>query len=316
MLRRWALVLALLCVPVQSRGADGYLFPPEKRGDAVARLEVAVQPPPPPPAKGERLSGAVVRLTVTVEGRPQLEVEPPHLADVTDSWKQTFSQPTRSTIENHTIWRQTIQLEQVKPGVIPLPALKVRFRENPSAPWEEVEWTNILRDPRGLPPIETEESSETGSQWLRWAIPLAVLIGLMLGAAIWKRRWPGSTRPLPPDQWALQELTRIETTALPPEGDAERFHTLLSNVVRRYLAERFQLRAPQQTTAEFMEAVRQTSELSPDQQALLREFFERCDLAKFARASTTLAECHQVAEMARTFVRETAASSSRSPEKA
>jgi hypothetical protein len=305
---RWTLAAVILLASTPASWADGYAYPPEKRGDVVARLEVAVQEPPPPPAKGEPPPGATVRLTVTVEGGPQLEVEPPHLADVTDSWKQTPTEPTRTVVENHAVWRQTLPLEQAKPGVVPIPALKIRFRDSPSTTWEEVEWKDILREPRGLPPPEDPLEKPVQS-WLPWL--LLGLGALAVAVAYWglRRRLGSPSRPLPPDQWALQELSRIETTALPVDGDAERYHVLLSNVVRRYLAERFQLRAPQQTTAEFLASVRQAPELSADQQTLLRDFLERCDLAKFARAATTPEECRRAAEIARTFVRQTAPTS-------
>src|SRR5262249_40206262 len=144
-------------------------------------------------------------------------------------------------------------------------------------------WKDILREPRGLPPPE-EPLEKPVRSWLPWL--LLGLGALAVAVAYWglRRRLDSPSRPLPPDQWALQELARIETTALAVDGDAERYHVLLSNVVRRYLAERFQLRAPQQTTAEFLASVRQAPELSADQQTLLRDFLERCDLAKFARA--------------------------------
>ncbi len=86
-----------------------------------------------------------------------------------------------------------------------------------------------------------------------------------------------------------------------------RFHTELSDVVRRYLELRFQLRAPRQTTAEFLESMRDAPQLTGEQQALLRDLLERCDLAKFARAAAPPEECQAAAAMARTFVQQTAA---------
>jgi hypothetical protein len=116
------------------------------------------------------------------------------------------------------------------------------------------------------------------------------------------------------DQWAQREIQRIEGTLMPPQGEAETYHTQLSFIVRRYLTEQFGLHALQQTTTEFLEAVRQVpqvtaeqkTQLTTEQQALLRELFERCDLAKFARARTLPEECRRTAELARELVRQTA----------
>jgi DnaJ-domain-containing protein 1 len=92
---------------------------------------------------------------------------------------------------------------------------------------------------------------------------------------------------------------------LPEAGEVERYHTLTSDVVRAYLERRFSLPASHQTTAEFLDTMRRSPQLKPAQQRLLREFLERCDMAKFARAAPPPEECRQVAEMARCIVRET-----------
>src|SRR5262249_36005948 len=104
---------------------------------------------------------------------------------------------------------------------------------------------------------------------------------------------------------AIRELSRLESMGLPQHGQAERFHTLLSDTVRRYLELRFQLRAPRQTTAEFLDAMRNSPQLDSGQRNLLRDFLERCDLAKFARAEYSTDECRNTADMARLFVDQT-----------
>jgi hypothetical protein len=54
-------------------------------------------------------------------------------------------------------------------------------------------------------------------------------------------------------------------------------------VIRFYLEERFDFRAPERTTEEFLHELRATNLLLPDQKASLGEFLSRCDLVKFAR---------------------------------
>jgi hypothetical protein len=125
---------------------------------------------------------------------------------------------------------------------------------------------------------------------------------LVLLAWLGKRGADRREVPLPPDQWALREIERIEKTLMPPNSESETYHTQMSYVVRRYLAERFGLNALQQTTAEFLEAIRPAPQVTTDHQKLLAELFERCDLAKFARASTAPEECRRTAELARDLV--------------
>jgi hypothetical protein len=111
---------------------------------------------------------------------------------------------------------------------------------------------------------------------------------------------------VPPDRWALAELDRIDGLGLPEAGDVERYHTLLSDVVRGYLERRYRLPASRQTTPEFLKAVAAAGLLTPARQAVLGGFLERCDLAKFARAGYSADECRAAAAMARELVEQSA----------
>ena len=57
----------------------------------------------------------------------------------------------------------------------------------------------------------------------------------------------------------------------------------LSDIVRRYLENRFNLRAPEMTTEEFLNGVKDNKALSYEHKSLLREFLLHCDLVKFAK---------------------------------
>src|SRR5574344_1019719 len=57
--------------------------------------------------------------------------------------------------------------------------------------------------------------------------------------------------------------------------------SMISGIIRHYIEGRFQLHAPRQTTEEFFEHVRDSSELQGMDQALLRGFLERADRVKF-----------------------------------
>lgn len=247
-----------------------------------------------------------VTLTLTVKGPPDLDVEEPRLGDAAAAWKDERVTTTREIKGQRAVWSQVIRLKQVKRGIEPLPDVTVRFRRGPDADWIEENWIDILRniqDRTETPPPEKEAPS-----WLRrWGFELILAATALLVLLAWlrKRRRVHPSAALPPEQWALKEIDSIERTLMPPQGKAEAYHTRISFVVRRYLAERFGLHALQQTTVEFLDAICQVPQLPAEEQALLTELFERCDLAKFARAGTSPDECQRTAEMARHLVRQT-----------
>ncbi len=273
--------------------------PREHNGmEAILTVEAAEQTP-------ERGLGDVT-LTLAITGPPSLDVEEPRLGDAAAAWKEERSASTRVVEGQRAKWSQSIHLRQVKRGIEPVPDVTVRFRRGTDAEWIEKKWIDILRNVRDA--NEAQQAEDEAPSWLRrWGFVLVLSATALLVVVAWvkKRRYIRRVPPMPPDRWALREIDRVEKTLTPPQGDAEQFHTQISFVVRRYLGERFGLHALQQTTAEFLESIRQVPQLSAEEQALLTELFERCDLAKFARAGTSPEECQHTAELARNLVKQT-----------
>ena len=85
----------------------------------------------------------------------------------------------------------------------------------------------------------------------------------------------------------------------------ERFCTRLSEVVRVYLEERFGLKAPDQTTEEFLASLPQSSELEPGLKPIMEEFLTQCDWVKFAQGDPGRIECERLHQMASRLVDET-----------
>lgn len=162
---------------------------------------------------------------------------------------------------------------------------------------------NQLRDITGIekPPAQPPAPTVPVWPWL-----LLALAAVSVPVVWFRLRRRAETPPPPPGRWAVAELDRIESERLPESGQVERFFTQLSDVVRRYLELRFQLPASRQTTPEFLQGMAASGLLDPSQQAALMQFLERCDLAKFARAGYSPAECYEAAAGARAFVGQTA----------
>jgi hypothetical protein len=289
---RAALALAALL------GVGAYVYPPQRRGDVEAVLEVDVAERGPGP--GLAAADYVVRLS----GPADLEVDVPRLEDAAAAWKVDWRASGWRLEDGRAAVAIEIHLAQVKPGPVPLPDVRLRFQEGPGAPWQEVEWLDVLRQTREGPP-PGPYTPEPGRQ--AWLLPAAlgvVVLAAVSGWALWRRR-PSRPVPLAASVRALKELDRLEQSALPPAADSATFHTRVSDVVRRYLLERFGLPAPERTTSEFLGAAADVPELAACGE-LLRDFCDRCDLAKFANAALTAEECRTTAGLARSLVERTA----------
>jgi hypothetical protein len=116
-----------------------------------------------------------------------------------------------------------------------------------------------------------------------------------------RRRWL-QPATVPPGRWALDELARLEALGLPSAGEPERYHTLLSDTVRKYLELRVDVRATRQTTAEFLGRLGTEGRLSAEHLTLVREFLECCDLAKFAPTRATPEESRAAATLAHRII--------------
>src|SRR5205823_13096562 len=102
-----------------------------------------------------------------------------------------------------------------------------------------------------------------------------------------KRAAPSAPRR-PPHEIAAAELERLRGRRLVEQGAFKEYYSALSDIVRRYLEHRFQLRAPEMTTEEFLLATARDGRLVAAHRRLLGEFLVESDLVKFARHLPTV----------------------------
>ena len=88
-------------------------------------------------------------------------------------------------------------------------------------------------------------------------------------------------------------------------ADAPLFCIAVSDALRVYLEERFNFRAPERTTEEFLLDLKATTLLATEQKQSLAEFLEECDLVKFARFEPTEDELRRLHDAALRLVDET-----------
>ena len=140
--------------------------------------------------------------------------------------------------------------------------------------------------------------------WLWWT--LAALGVIAVALTVWfvlrrKRLAPKVAIIIPPHVRAKEKLAE----ALRFVGDPKLFCTMVSDTARLYLEERFNLRAPERTTEEFLIELRTSPHLTLDQKESLGAFLESCDLVKFARFEPTEQALRELHDSALRLVDET-----------
>ena len=159
------------------------------------------------------------------------------------------------------------------------------------------------------PPIEISD----GWQWLWWT--LAVLAIFVIAVIVWcwwrkRRAQVVVVPPVPAHVRAKQKLDEALALIAQPKP----FVIAVSDTARAYLEERFEFRAPERTTEEFLRELSGTDLLAREQKDSLGNFLESCDLVKFAKYEPRETELRELHGSAVKLVEETEPMEAQSPE--
>jgi len=310
-------------------GKDGGLF----KGDDEAiertaekgpvKLIVRVLPAEP------RLSD-LVQMDVTVESQPEVEIKPPAFGEaVGDFLIRDYSErPARAGETN--VRRFHYQLEPAHAGKHLIRSVSIEFvdrRPNSEGRGEsalvetepiEVSVTSELGDEAPnlanlepmLPPRPLPQPPFTG--WL-WAVGAgAAAMGVVVWAIRRRKRGAALPRRRTPQEIAQAALDSLLAENLPTRGMFKEFYLRLTGVVREYIEGTTGIRAPEQTTEEFLRDMRSREAFPPQRSTRLAEFLEAADMVKYAGQQPADGEVNEATSRAREFVRLTAADEARS----
>lgn len=107
---------------------------------------------------------------------------------------------------------------------------------------------------------------------------------------------------LTPQESARVELEKLLSEELPSKGLVKEFYLRLTGIVRTYIEGSTGLKAPEQTTEEFLVAMRSSALFSSDDSKKLQDFLEAADMVKYAGQQPTLSSIEDSAQKAREFI--------------
>lgn len=137
------------------------------------------------------------------------------------------------------------------------------------------------------------------------ALALAAIAALALWAVWWRKRAEKAAPPAPPWEVAYKRLRELDQRQLPEAGKFEPFYVDLTAILRYYIEDRFHLRAPEETTQEFLAEASNSGALTPPHQKLLSDLLRHSDRVKFARYVPSVPEMERSFALVLQFVDET-----------
>jgi len=162
-----------------------------------------------------------------------------------------------------------------------------------------VEGDTDLRD------IKPQAELPFATLWPWIAGGLLVLFLLGAGAWLWRARRKRLALALVdnrlPHEKALDELERIEKLGLPEKGRFKEHYTLVSECIRHYIGQTYDIPVIERTTAEIQTSLKATT-IKPAVASHFLALLDESDLVKFSKFKPDVASAHELVLMGRQIV--------------
>ena len=286
---------------------------PENQSNSPVSVSVAVDRP-------TVRVGDLVRYTISVNAATNVNVILPEFGEnlkglanmLIHDWE---TKPQEKLPGGRTLFSQSYELETYLTGLYEIPPAVVRFSfggatnviQSSAVCVEIVSLTKEgeMEDIRDVKdPVEVALSKNDHTKILLALAALAAVGAVLLLG--FRRKKEKSVPPPPPAHiTALSEIERLRALGLLEQNLFEKYLGALSDILRRYIENRFQIKAPEQTTEEFLQVLRGDPAFSFTQREMLRGFLSECDLVKFANQKTSLEAAEDATSKVVSFIEET-----------
>ena len=291
----------------------------QKSEDGPVKATVSLSP------KKPRL-GDPLTLLVTVEAQAGVRVEMPPFGDALGRFSiASFTPRSETAPDGSSRHSQRYVLEAPMSGRQRVPSLRIEFTDGRPGhrtdggeePVRELLTDEISIDITSVLP-EDDKAELAGlrapleegigkARALSYAIaPLVIVLGAVIFWLVRRARKAARQRVrVTAYDVAMQRLAKLKGRGWPDETVVDAFYVELSHIVRRYIEDRWGVRAPELTTEEFLRASRSELRLAPVQRELLEAFLSTCDRVKFAGYRPGEFEARQAFGEAQGFLEDT-----------
>jgi len=221
---------------------------------------------------------------------------------------------------NNIVSRYRYRLEPFLSGTFPIPAFTFQFTDvnnTEEKTYElttepiDIEVTSLLGEQRAKLVIADIEDvvgmPKKSSYWPLWALGIVAIIATVSFWFYLRRK--GATELVrifkPAHEIAYDRLRDLVKKDLVKKGKIKEFYEEISNILRHYIEHRFNLRAPERTTEEFLIELATADILGTDDKTDLGEFLKLSDLVKFAKHNPTKEQIQKTFDLVKNFIEKT-----------
>jgi hypothetical protein len=171
----------------------------------------------------------------------------------------------------------------------------------------EVDTTQTFKPIKG--PIEAPYTFAEILPWLLLTLAILLIAGLAIYFLVRREKNVPlfSAKPKPkiaPHKVALDNLDKLNDQKVWQQGHIKIYHSRLTDIIRIYIEDSFEVRAVEMTTPEILKSIKRTQIIEKDIE-LLGEMLELADLVKFAKFKPQPSENEQAMNWAYDFVKNT-----------
>ena len=282
------------------------------------RLELDITPP-------EITIADRLTLSMTVVADEAVEIEFPPFGEKLEQFGVVDYNTTLPELvdKNKKKIRRTYILEPFLSGDYTIPPLKVRFhmKDEKTDESHEIETEPVTINVKSLlpekmaelkihdikPPVAYPPSYKVWA-WSGGILAVFILAGIVTFIVIRKRRLAAGARAVretQPHEIAFSELEALVNEHLIEKNEVKVFYQRITDIFRRYIENRFGIKAPELTTEEFMGNLRNHSAFTARQNEFLNEFLRHCDLVKFAEHRPETGDIQKTFDTCKNFILET-----------
>jgi hypothetical protein len=176
----------------------------------------------------------------------------------------------------------------------------------------DIEVTSLLGDQRtelAIADIEgVVDIPKTTSYLWAWISGVVFIVAAALSGWLYVRRRQIEKLVRifkPAHEIAYERLRALVKDDLIEKGRIKEFYERISDILRRYIEHRFDIRAPERTTEEFLTELAATDVLAAGDKKTLEEFLTHCDLVKFAKYTPATSQIQQTFDLVKDFIEKT-----------